>query len=199
MFETMTAANPSEKQIRDALAITRPARIHREGFRDAAVLVPLLPKAGQWHLLFTKRSEDLEHHRGQVSFPGGALEDEETAEDGAVRETFEEISIGPGHIHIVHRLDQIWTPSGFIVTPVVGFLHSTESLKPNAAEVSRVFTVPLEFFTRPGSAEAREVSVNGFTRTVYFYRSDSETIWGATAFIIRNLLRVLGLMEDQDR
>jgi 8-oxo-dGTP pyrophosphatase MutT (NUDIX family) len=193
-----SSAELTEQFIRDALGAYRPSGMQRPGFRPSAVLVPLLEQEGAWHLLFTKRSEDLEHHRGQVSFPGGALEADETAEDGALRETFEEISIGAGHIHLVQRLDELWTPSGFVITPVVGFLHSTETLLPSAAEVSRVFTVPLHLFALPDAAEIRTVSVNGYTRKVYFYHHDSETIWGATAFILRNLLRVLGMIQDQD-
>ena len=190
--------NMTERDIREALEAYSPGRIEREGFRRAAVLVPLLEVEGAWHLLFTKRSEDLEHHRGQVSFPGGALDDGEDPEDAALRETFEEIAIGPGHVHLLQRLDELWTPSGYIITPVVGFLHSTETLQPSAAEVSRVFTAPLPFFSQPGAAEVRRVTVNGYTRNVYFYHHDSETIWGATAFIIRNLLRVLGLIDAPD-
>jgi 8-oxo-dGTP pyrophosphatase MutT (NUDIX family) len=193
------AVSLRERDIRAALESARPATMRREGFRDSAVLVPLLEVGGEWHLLFTKRSEDLEHHRGQVSFPGGATEEGESPEDAALRETFEEISIGPGHIHLVQRLDEIWTPSGFIITPVVGFLHSTEHLQASAAEVSRVFTVPLSFFCLPDSAEIREVHVNGFTRQVYFYHYDGETIWGATAFILRNLLQVLGLLPPDPK
>lgn len=186
----------TEEKIRSAVSDYQSQRMHRDGFRQAAVLVPLLEKEGEWHLLFTKRSEDLEHHKGQVSFPGGGLENGEGPEDAAIRETFEEISIGPGHIHLIQRLDDLWTPSGYIITPVVGFVHSTDSLQPSAAEVSRVFTVPLHFFSTEGAAELRKVSVNGYSRNVYFYHYDSETIWGATAFIIRNLLRVLGLIVE---
>ena len=188
----------TEDDIRSSVEAYAAAPMERDGFRNAAVLVPLLDVDGEWHLLFTKRSEDLEHHKGQVSFPGGAIEHGERPEEAAVRETFEDISIDSGHIHLAHRLDDLWTPSGFIITPVVGFIHNLASLHPSAAEVSRVFTVPLLFFARVDAAEIRRVSVNGYSRNVYFYHFDGETIWGATAFIIRNLLIVLGLVQDED-
>lgn len=167
-------------------------------FRRASVLVPLLSRGGDWSLLLTRRTEDVEHHKGQISFPGGAMEEGESPAEAAVRETWEEIAVDPSAIETLGLLDDIWTPSGFVITPVGGFVRDIESIVPNPAEVSRVFVVPIHFFAEPLNETSRLVHVNGYSRMVYYYDYEGENIWGATAFIIRDLLRRLGLAPAED-
>lgn len=175
--------------LRRAVTSETPSRVAREDFRRSAVLVPFICRDGRWHLLFTRRTDELEHHRGQVSFPGGASDGGETPVETALREVHEEIGIPSSDISVLGEIDEIWTPSRYVISPVVGIIRSLEKLAPNPAEVSRVFTAPLAFLADEGNAEIRTVSVNEFTRDVYYYHYDNETIWGATAFIFRGLVR----------
>ncbi|MBL0175634.1 MAG: CoA pyrophosphatase [Ignavibacteria bacterium] len=176
-----------EAAVRGAAA--RP--VERDGFRHSAVLVPFVCIGGEWHLLFTKRTEDLEHHKGQVSFPGGASETGETPEQTALREAEEEVELAPALVTVLGEIDQMWTPSGYIITPVVGIVARIDDLRPSPSEVARVFTVPVSFFADEGNAVVKTVHVNGYVRDVYFYTWDGDTIWGATAFIIRAMLERL--------
>jgi 8-oxo-dGTP pyrophosphatase MutT (NUDIX family) len=161
----------------------------KPGFRHSAVLVPLITIDTQDHLILTRRSEHLPSHKGQVSFPGGAMDAGETPELTALRETEEEINIAPSQVQLVGRLDDIWTPSEYIISPVFAVVSSLEGMLANPGEVDRVFTAPLSMFADPQRAEANEVEVNGYKRVVYYYDYDGETIWGATAYIIRDLIR----------
>jgi 8-oxo-dGTP pyrophosphatase MutT (NUDIX family) len=183
-------------------AANAPRRIDLDGYRRAAVLVPLLCAGGAWQLLLTRRTEDLEHHRGQVSFPGGAMDAGESPEQAALRESWEEISLEPERITVAGRLDERWTPTGFVITPVIGLLDpvggSADGLAANPAEVSRIFTAPLAHFADERNAERRTLMVDGRARDVIFYSYDGETVWGATAFIIRDLLALLGLRAAPD-
>jgi 8-oxo-dGTP pyrophosphatase MutT (NUDIX family) len=174
--------------IQDAVLRGGRKELHREGCRPAAVLAPFVRVDDAWHLLFTKRTEDLEHHKGQVSFPGGSLEEFEPVEAAALRETFEEIGIPAHAVTVLGYLNDIWTPSGYIITPVAGIIHSLDHLAVNPGEVSRVFTVPLSYFLIDSNAEVRNISLHGITRKVHFYEHDGETIWGATAMILRDLV-----------
>ena len=178
----------SVQRIRQAVLQRAPRAVEREGFRHSAVLVPFVCVEGEWHLLFTRRTEGLEHHKGQVSFPGGAAEQGESAEQTALREAFEEVALVPDLVDLAGRIDQMWTPSGYITAVV-----------PNPSEVARVFTVPFSFFADEGNAVVKTVRVNGYVRDVYFYNWDGESIWGATAFIVRNVLeRLKKGMRTQD-
>jgi 8-oxo-dGTP pyrophosphatase MutT (NUDIX family) len=184
----------TEELLRARTCDARRTVIERQDLRASAVLAPLICVDGVWHFVLTRRTEDLEHHRGQISFPGGAADPGETAQQTALREAWEEIGLASEHVDVLCLVDDRWTPSGFCITPVLGIVRSMETLRPNPAEVSRIFTVPLAVFCDEANAEVRTVSVNGFTRNVYYYHHDGETIWGATAFIIRDILRLLGLL-----
>jgi 8-oxo-dGTP pyrophosphatase MutT (NUDIX family) len=177
--------------IRHAVLGSGRIELLREDCRPSAVLVPLVYIEDEWHFLFTKRTEDLEHHRGQVSFPGGALEENEPSESAALRETFEEIGIPAHAIEVIGFLHDIRTPSRYTITPVVGIVHSLDRLSINTAEVSKTFTVPLKFFIDDANTEIRTITLHGISRDVYFYRYDGETIWGATAVILRDLIQRL--------
>ncbi len=163
--------------------------------RPAAVLIPLYLDGGEWHALFTRRTDSVESHRGQVSFPGGMMEpadpDPETA---ALREAEEEIGLHPKDVEIVGRLDSLMTVTQFHIVPVVGVMPWPYPLRLNPAEVARVFGVPLSWLADPANREThlRDPLVPGPKVPVhYFLPYDGEIIWGATARITLNLLELL--------
>ena len=159
----------------------------------AAVLVPLIEMRGAWHVLYTRRTERVESHKGQVSFPGGACDRGETAaESTALREAQEEIGIDPSRVRVLGRLTDLVTITSFRVTPVVGLIDWPVVFHLGEDEVERVFTIPLEWL-----ADARnrwEFPVGGRNGSVIAYHPfDGELLWGATARMTVTFLKVLGL------
>lgn len=162
--------------------------------RPSAVLVPLVWMADDWHLLFTRRTEWLQSHKGQVSFPGGGAEPEDlTPEDTALREAQEEIGLMPEDVHVFGRLISRPTVTHFIITPVVGRIRWPNEFVLSPQEVSRVFTIPLAWLADPANREERPRTLpNGYYEKVIFYQPyDGEVLWGASARITLDLLRIL--------
>lgn len=167
-------------------------------FRMAAVLVPLLIKNGECHLLFTRRTEMVNSHKGQVSFPGGLIEPQDNGPTAtALRETYEEIGIPPEKIKILGQLDDVYTAStGFVITPIVGRIPWPVQLKISAEEVSRVFTIPLSWLANPDHLEERSMALPDgcvIPDVLYYKPYNGEEVWGITARITLKLLQVLGL------
>ena len=159
----------------------------------AAVLVPLVWHAEEWHLLFTRRTDRVESHKGQVSFPGGACDEGETTpEQTALREADEEIGIQPADIKVLGRLANLITISYFRVTPVVGVVRWPTVFRVGEHEVARVFTIPLEWLANESNRWQFEIP--GRNRSVIAYHPyDGELLWGATARMTVDFLKVLGL------
>jgi 8-oxo-dGTP pyrophosphatase MutT (NUDIX family) len=164
-------------------------------FKCAAVLIPLARFENEWHLLFTRRTDRVESHKGQVSFPGGACDDGETTpEETALRETEEEIGILPNDVRVLGRLSRMITITNYRVSPVVGVIPWPYAFRVANVEVARVFTMPLlwlanrrnywEFFRRDDD------------RSVIFYHPyDGELLWGATARMTVNFLKTIDILE----
>jgi len=174
-----------------------PAAKPSAGLRPAAVLVPLVKEQGGWSLLFTRRAETLANHKGQVSFPGGAVDPQDSSlEDTALREAQEEIGLHPGDVHIFGRLDSLHTVSNFLITPVLGQICWPYHFRLSPSEVSRVFTIPLDWLADPRSREERpRVLPDGRVENIiYFQPYDGEILWGASARITVDLLKVLRLI-----
>lgn len=166
-----------------------------EGFHRAGVLVPLIVSRGGTDLLFTRRTDHVETHKGQISFPGGMIDDRDVdIVQTALRETEEELGIGPSHVEIRGALDDLAVPSGFIITPVVGILGALPPLKPNPKEVAEAFTVPVGFFCDPANGRSELREFQGGRREVWFYQHGEHNIWGATAMIVRSLLLAMGVI-----
>lgn len=166
----------------------------RAQLRAAAVLVPLLKRESKWHLLLTRRAEQVGNHKGQVAFPGGAMEPQDASlEVTAVRETAEELDIPPEFVNVAGRLPAQVVISGFLVTPVVAFLPSSVRFRPAPAEIARVFTVPLTWVANPKHVSLAAVHMwLDIEYPVYRYRPyQGEIIWGLTARIIQSLVRAL--------
>ncbi|MFZ1731854.1 MAG: CoA pyrophosphatase [Bacteroidota bacterium] len=191
--------SPPADYIRQRLELAARRSQHREGYRRAAVLIPLLDADGEWEVLLTRRTSDLPHHRGQIAFPGGSLDAGENCVQAAIREANEEIGLDPANVQILGCHDDIWTPSGFIISPVIGVVATGEGLKPNPAEVARLFYVPLSFFADTATAQRQTLMHEGIEREVYFYQWGGETIWGATALMLRNLLGLLEMISDDQQ
>ena len=161
--------------------------------RCAAVLIPLVLEDGEWHILFTRRTQRVESHKGQVSFPGGGCDaGETTPEQTALREAQEEIGIDPATVRVLGRLASLITISSFRVTPVVGVLEWPTVFRLNDQEVERVFTVPLAWLADSGNRW--ELPFPGGNRGVVVYHPfDGELVWGATARMTVDFLKTLHL------
>jgi 8-oxo-dGTP pyrophosphatase MutT (NUDIX family) len=153
----------------------------------AAVLVPVVRRADPT-VLFTRRTEHLARHAGQVSFPGGRLhQDDASLVVTALRETREETGIDPELVDVAGFLDPYETGTGFAILPVVGILEEGFSLRPNPQEVAEIFEVPLAFFLDPANCERGTGEWQGRMREYYAFRYKHHYIWGATAAIIVSL------------
>ena len=158
----------------------------------AAVLVPLVLRSDGIRVLLTQRTDHLKHHPGQISFPGGHVDSgDKTPEDTALRETQEEVGLSHQHIEILGRLDQYRVRTGFVVTPVVGFVTPPFEIEPDHFEVAAVFEVPLCFIMDPVNHTPQKREYRGQVRHFYGMTYDEHYIWGATAGMLINLHSIL--------
>lgn len=181
-----------------------------EPARIAAVLIPLTrpPNLGApWHVVFTRRTNTVATHKGQVSFPGGAIEPGDEFPIGtALREAQEEIGIMPADVSILGSMESLITISNYLVTPVIGEIPWNYSFRPHADEVERVFTIPLNWLAQEKNIEIKYRSIHFPTiaepqtlRVVYFSEFDQEIVWGISAEITLRLLIKLGLLPRRYR
>lgn len=165
--------------------------------REAAVLVPIIEREEGLTVMLTQRTDHLDHHPGQISFPGGGVEDSDTSpEDAALREAEEEVGIERVQVKIIGRLDQYITRTGFSVTPVVGMVEPDYTIQPDEFEVAEIFEVPLAFFLDADNHRRDSREHEGVRREFYAMPYGDYYIWGATAGIIRNLYDVLVERSD---
>jgi 8-oxo-dGTP pyrophosphatase MutT (NUDIX family) len=161
----------------------------------AAVLVPLAWWNNEWQLVFTRRTETVEHHKGQVSFPGGGCElNEPTPEATALREANEEIGLAPADVRLLGRMNDIITITQYRVTPIVGVIPWQYQFRPEPAEVGRIFTIPFPWLADDSNWEEQPITPPGGTRAfpvIRYHPYDGEILWGASARITLNLLRIV--------
>jgi len=153
----------------------------------AAVLIPVILRAEPM-LLFTRRTESLARHSGQVSFPGGRVDPSDlTPVETALRETMEETGIDPSFVTVAGYLERYLTGTGFDIQPVVGVLSDGFALARNEAEVAEIFEVPLSFLADPANRVRQSREFAGRQRSFYSIRYGAHDIWGATAAIVVDL------------
>jgi 8-oxo-dGTP pyrophosphatase MutT (NUDIX family) len=158
----------------------------------AAVLIPLLSKGGEWHVLVTQRTQHVEHHKGQISFPGGACEPVDAdLLATALRETFEEIGVPPKSVEILGALDDFVTITNFVVTPFVGVIPHPFSYRLNGREVDAAIEVPLSHLQDRAHLHMEQREYRGRLHDVLFWDYGPYTIWGATAHMLKSLLDLL--------
>ncbi len=180
-------------RLRAALAAAPPPSDSPPGIASA-VLVPLFERDGDLHLLFTKRSESLPHHRGQVAFPGGrhVADADPSLLATALRETEEEIGVAPAHVDVLGALAPIHTfSSNFLISPFVGVIPHPYEFRPNPHEVSAIFSVAVDVLLDPATAAEEEWTIDGHAVPIATYRHGEHVIWGATHRITATLLDLL--------
>lgn len=156
--------------------------------RPAAVLIPIVRRAGGWTMLFTLRAADLPTHAGQISFPGGRLQPEDADLLAcALRETREEIGVGPEWVRPIGGIGAYETVTGFTVQPIVGLVQPGFRLDPDPREVAEVFEAPLSLVLDPARMQAREEAWRGVRRRYYALDFEGRLIWGATAGMLKAL------------
>lgn len=178
--------------------LVSPADLHRgeiasgTQIKEAAVLVPMVEREGQVSLLFTQRTPHLSAHAGQISFPGGRVEaGDASREDTALRETEEEIGLARKHVQVLGMLPVYSLPTGFCITPVVGWINAPFETLPDPFEVADIFEIPLDHFLDPARYQRREYQFNGRHRHYVAIPYEGRYIWGATAGMLLSLAHML--------
>jgi len=180
--------------ISDVLAHHKPQKFIYKNTesRPAAVLIPIFFKDNRAHLLFTKRTDYVEHHKGQISFPGGSRDDEDdNLKITALRETEEEVGIKSNDIKILGQTDVFLTNTHFLITPFVGFYRYPYSYKVNDSEIDRLIEIPLAHFFKEDIFEIRPFEKDGHKWRVHYYLYGKEMVWGVTGFLLSNFLSIV--------
>jgi len=164
----------------------------------AAVLIPLYEKDGGYHVLLTKRSAELEYHKGQICFPGGSHHDEDgSLKDTALREAYEEVGIRPEDVEILGELDSMGTlTSHFLITPFVGIIPYPYEFKVNRQEIDELIEVPLSALADDGNYREETFNNEGVTGKSSFFKYKDKVIWGVTARILRQLVGLVFRKAD---
>ena len=182
--------------IRKALNFREPKRIHDAPAhcRHAGVLIPLMLEKGVHKVLFTKRTNKVEHHKGQFSFPGGAVDDEDRSiEETVLRESYEEIGLAGKDVEILGRVDDFHTQwSNFVVHPFVGLIPSPYEFIISEIEVERLIKVPWDTLAMNYMENKKyTVASGGLAYQAPAYKYNRDLIWGATARMMENLITIL--------
>jgi 8-oxo-dGTP pyrophosphatase MutT (NUDIX family) len=159
---------------------------------EAAVMVPLVHRGEGLQVLLTQRTSHLSDHAGQISFPGGRVEvTDANREDTALRETEEEIGLARTRVEVLGRLPEYEIPSGFRITPIVGWIEPPFELKLDPFEVSSVFEAPLAHFLEHSRYQRRDYRFKGRHRHYLAIPYQGRYIWGATAGMLYSLGQML--------
>lgn len=154
----------------------------------AAVLVPLIERPEGLSLLLTLRTQHLRKHAGQIALPGGRSEPGETPWETALREAQEEVGLDPALVEVAGLSEPFWARTGYLITPVVGFVHPDLSLEPNPDEVDEVFEVPFDFVMDAANHQiVQREFADGVSREVLAMPYQDRYIWGMTAMMLRAL------------
>ncbi len=189
-----------EQRLKQALAQRQKSRVVDASRVPAAVLVPIYYKQGEYYVLFTRRTEIVKDHKGQVSFPGGACEKQDgTLLNTALRECAEEIGLAAEAVELLGELDDFpTTTSGYIISPFVATIPWPYSFKVDPTEVEEIFEVPISALLDKDYLHEETSILDGQVTTTYFYHYQEKVIWGATARILNQFLDIFApVMKDK--
>ena len=179
------------EKIAEALNSRSPRVISGDGYKPAAVLIPIQEKKDGDYLVLTKRADHLNHHSGQIAFPGGRVDDSDADEiDAALRESHEEIGIHPRDVRILGKLDQIDAAYGYRVTPFVGVIPAHYEFRLNPAETAAVSSVAIAALLEPANFVVNETLSPRGHPSYHFYVNGGD-VWGVTARIIVQFLEIV--------
>ena len=180
-------------RIRNCLASLNHRKLISGFAREAAVLMPIFEWEKEHHFLLTRRTEEVQTHKGQISFPGGMREGEEDLIATALRETFEEVGIEQNRIEPLGRFHDYISITNYRVTPFAGYIDGPFTTIPQVHEVAEILQVPFRIFLEPDRLRTEQRMVQGKEETVYFYTYGTHQIWGLTARIIKDFMETLKL------
>ena len=162
---------------------------------QAAVLVPIVDRGGDPYLLFVKRTDRVGHHKGQMAFPGGVVDRGDASFiEAALRECEEEIALPRHAVEPLGALDDSETvATRFVITPIVGLVREPVAWQPDGHEIEKVIEVPFDLLVAEGSFRVEQWERDGVVRPVYFFDYEGDTIWGATARILKHYLELIGM------
>lgn len=181
-----------KEKLRQALASRERIGSNSTGLTEAAVLIPILCKDGEYHILFTQRSDQVPQHKGQISFPGGGrTETDNTLQDTALRESREEIGLEAKDAEILGELDDTPTAtSGFNISPFVAFIPYPYKFTLSPFEISEIFSIPVSALLNKANRKKERYTFRGKVFINNSYEYDGRVIWGATARIVEQLLEI---------
>jgi 8-oxo-dGTP pyrophosphatase MutT (NUDIX family) len=158
----------------------------------AGVLVLIYPRENGFYLVLTRRTSQVAHHQAQISFPGGQMDEHESAVETALREAAEELDIAPAEVRILGELTPLYIPpSNYCIYPVVAVAEKRPDFRPSPHEVAEVIEVPLDHLLEPGTVKRETWPIRGMDVTVPFYFFGGHKIWGATAMVLSELLDLI--------
>jgi len=167
-------------------------KFNKKKFKPAAVLILLYPFNDEWYFFLTKRTENVDHHKGQIALPGGMVEKNETIEEAAIRETYEEIGIYPKNIKIIGSLSSFYvTVSGFQIYPFLGWTNKKPKTKINDAEVEQIFSVSINTLIKKETKKYKNDILSGYPARIPYFDLKNEMVWGATSIILSEFKFIL--------
>lgn len=188
----------SPEAVRAALAKHQKLHIHDPQLTPAAVLLLLYPKNGEYHVLFTKRTNEVEHHKGQISFPGGAYDEGDVSlTDTALRESLEEVGLKGEDVDVLGELDDMATFSAFAISPFVGVISYAPNFTPSPREIEEIVEIPLFALLNPTNFREETREYDGRPFPVYYYAYGRHVVWGATARILKQFLDLVFAQEER--
>ena len=181
-----------EQRLREALSQRQKQRIINANLVTSAVLVPIYYKQGQYYILFTKRTDRVKEHKGQISFPGGARhEGDRTLIDTALRECAEEIGLVPSEVKVLGELDDTLTEtSKYVISPFAALITYPYQFKVDGWEVEEIIEAPISALLDKARKQTKVIDIDGQAVTSYFYHYQGRVIWGATANILHQFLDI---------
>ena len=158
----------------------------------ASVLILLFLKNNDWYFFLTKRTETVDHHKGQISLPGGVVNDGESLQNAALRETQEEIGVDPKVIHLIGELSSFYiTVSGFELFPFIGWTKSEPKTSIHDKEVEKIFSVSIKDFMKKQNQKSKKTTLRGIPVNIPYFDLGGEMVWGATSMILAEFKQIL--------